>query len=123
MILNRKAVIKNSVDLYMRSKVDGWLHANYWSLFYNTSSLSAIRDALISGLDFIESINLYSDAIFFILVLSQCYTVVHELIILTRYRIHGEQTSRKILNGELMDIAAKDHELFNRIIREYNTCR
>ncbi|GAB6944244.1 glycosyltransferase family 2 protein [Vulcanisaeta sp. JCM 14467] len=123
MILNRRAVIKNSIDLYMRSKVDDWLHADYWSLFYNTSSLSAIRDALIGRLDFIESINLYSDAIFFILVLSQCYTVVHEPIILTRYRIHGGQTSRKILNGELMDMAAKDHELFNRIIREHNTCK
>ncbi|BDR91697.1 glycosyltransferase family 2 protein [Vulcanisaeta souniana] len=123
MILNRSAIIKDDLGLYMRSKVDEWLHADYWSLFYNTSSLSALKDALTSRLNLIESINLYSDALFFILVLSQCYTVLHEPIILTKYRIHAGQTSRKILNGEFMDMATRDHELFNRIIKEHNTCR
>lgn len=123
MILNRRVIIKNSVNLYMRSKIDDWLHADYWSLFYNTSSLSAIKDALVSRLGLIEGINLYSDALFFILVLSQCYVILHEPIVLTKYRVHGGQTSRKILKGELMDMATRDHELFNRVIREHNTCR
>ncbi|WP_054856768.1 glycosyltransferase [Vulcanisaeta sp. JCM 16159] len=123
MILERSVIIRDNADLYMRSSVNDWLNANYWSLFYNTSSLSVIKDALARRLELIESINLYSDALFFILVLTQCYAVLHDPIILTRYRIHGEQTSRKVLNGELMGMAAKDHELFNRVIKEYNTCR
>ncbi|WP_148678287.1 hypothetical protein [Vulcanisaeta distributa] len=123
MILERSVIINDNADLYVRFSVNDWLSADYWLLFYNTSSLSAIKDALVGRLEFIEGINLYSDALFFILVLTQCYVVLHEPIALTRYRIHVGQTSRKVLNGDLMDMAAKDHESFNRVIKERNTCR
>ncbi len=117
-ILNKKIITKDNTNKYIRLDINEWLHADYWQLFYNTSSLSALRDPLIKRLDIIESVNLYSDAILFILILSQCFIVLHEPIILTKYRIHEMQTSRKILNGELMEMAIKDYELFNKIIKE-----
>jgi Glycosyl transferase family 2. len=117
LVLKDRVIVKGGVDRYLRLSYLDWLTADYWALYYNTSSLSSLRDPLIKDLDVVERTNLYSDAMFFIIALSQGYVILHDTVVLTKYRIHTGQTSRRILSKEFTDLVNMDYELFSSVIR------
>jgi glycosyltransferase involved in cell wall biosynthesis len=88
----KEKVVRYLAEEFHRIRHDLYDPLSYW-LGFNSSSMTALREPLLSYLDDISKFYYTQDNAYVLIFLASDYGIIHEPLKLTLYRLHGHQVT------------------------------